>query len=560
MLFQSGNGSFMRVVGLILLAAGLMGLAACDPGTTPTATPPPSTPTNTVPPTDRPPIILVHGWKGSPNPLDFLACQAMSTPVPLPTDPADFPHFEENVAPLGYTKVYRAQLLSSPCFTPRMAQNIPYLRAAIAQALTGTKQSQVIIIAHSMGGVIAREYIEDTSLYQNDVCALITLGSPHRGVDISANYLGSLLAPLGMGVEFYIAKQEVMTDFLRVTMDTYNRNHGWRSGLPYYLINGDLRLQDRTILGQLIYLLSGGLASDGFVAVQSGAALRQGTPVPAGVSVTRVPSIPEAHSTSLGNPHYFSTPTSQTQDYVLNILRAGITCGVSSNTLPTGAGRLIVATAAQPAPPQPICDAGRLTQLLAQYRQESQLPFGTGDDQDRLALLFGQYLQDCPNKDGVTSAALAETALSNTLQINTLRIQATDVQVVFTDTNKRTLVVEPDGTIKNNIPGTKALRLPEGEIDIFYPPQNPEVRIEPRSRAPNRLPIAVNVIQVKGTSKATTEKFEFPAVIRPDDLYGILSPEARPDFVIYPLAPNLPTRPVLPTPLPVQPSLPRPLP
>jgi hypothetical protein len=44
--------------------------------------------------------------------------------------------------------------------------------------------SKVVLIAHSMGGLVSRAYIEDPSLYRNNVERLITLGTPHTGVNI----------------------------------------------------------------------------------------------------------------------------------------------------------------------------------------------------------------------------------------------------------------------------------------------------------------------------------------------------------------------------------------
>ncbi len=54
------------------------------------------------------------------------------------------------------------------------------LQSKIQEIKEKTKSSKVNLIAHSMGGLVARSYIEDKN-YANDVNQLITLGTPHRG-------------------------------------------------------------------------------------------------------------------------------------------------------------------------------------------------------------------------------------------------------------------------------------------------------------------------------------------------------------------------------------------
>lgn len=54
------------------------------------------------------------------------------------------------------------------------------LKTKIQEVISETKNSKVDLVAHSMGGLIARYYIENTN-YQNNVDQLITLGTPHKG-------------------------------------------------------------------------------------------------------------------------------------------------------------------------------------------------------------------------------------------------------------------------------------------------------------------------------------------------------------------------------------------
>jgi pimeloyl-ACP methyl ester carboxylesterase len=58
--------------------------------------------------------------------------------------------------------------------------NAVNLRAKIQEIRSKTNRPKVDIVAHSMGGLLAREYIE-SSYYENDVDQLITVGTPHLG-------------------------------------------------------------------------------------------------------------------------------------------------------------------------------------------------------------------------------------------------------------------------------------------------------------------------------------------------------------------------------------------
>ncbi len=55
-----------------------------------------------------------------------------------------------------------------------------YLRHWIGEAKKSAKTDQVILVAHSMGGLIARSYIQ-SQRYDNDVKKLIILGTPNHG-------------------------------------------------------------------------------------------------------------------------------------------------------------------------------------------------------------------------------------------------------------------------------------------------------------------------------------------------------------------------------------------
>lgn len=57
------------------------------------------------------------------------------------------------------------------------------LQSRIEGIISGTKVSRVDVVAHSMGGLVARAYVEEISgaIYNDTIDELITLGTPHKG-------------------------------------------------------------------------------------------------------------------------------------------------------------------------------------------------------------------------------------------------------------------------------------------------------------------------------------------------------------------------------------------
>lgn len=59
--------------------------------------------------------------------------------------------------------------------------------SALIPAASKTEGKRVILVAHSMGGLAARGYLQDHS-YRGDVAALITIGTPHQG-SVAAQFI-----------------------------------------------------------------------------------------------------------------------------------------------------------------------------------------------------------------------------------------------------------------------------------------------------------------------------------------------------------------------------------
>lgn len=111
--------------------------------------------------------------------------------------------------------------------TNTIAQNAEELARYIAGVKRVTGAQMVDLIAHSMGGLISRYYI-DRLMKDRDVAQLIMLGAPHGGTNCA-----SLPAALG----FYMpATLELRPAYLA---EVFNRQITRRQGVPFYLLAGN---------------------------------------------------------------------------------------------------------------------------------------------------------------------------------------------------------------------------------------------------------------------------------------------------------------------------------
>ncbi len=111
--------------------------------------------------------------------------------------------------------------------TKTIAQNAEELARYIAGVKRATGAQMVDLVAHSMGGLISRYYI-DRLMGDRDVGQLIMLGSPHGGTNCA-----SLPASLG----FYLpATLELRPAYLA---EVFNRQITRRHGVPFHLLAGN---------------------------------------------------------------------------------------------------------------------------------------------------------------------------------------------------------------------------------------------------------------------------------------------------------------------------------
>lgn len=64
---------------------------------------------------------------------------------------------------------------------PNLYSAIQYLIPAIDNAKLASESETIDIIAHSMGGLVARAYAQSENLYNDDIDQLIFLGTPNNG-------------------------------------------------------------------------------------------------------------------------------------------------------------------------------------------------------------------------------------------------------------------------------------------------------------------------------------------------------------------------------------------
>lgn len=152
---------------------------------------------------NRHPIVYVTGWTDNFNRFDPVVAQLQSN---------------------GY-RGFDADIQTSLGFTPPLRINALRVRSAIDTARYQTGQPRVILFGHSMGGLVARSYVE-SMLYRNDVSQMFTFGTPHRG------------APAITGL-VCLPNQPAVCEMAKPSMQLFNITHGQRPGVAYHAVGGD---------------------------------------------------------------------------------------------------------------------------------------------------------------------------------------------------------------------------------------------------------------------------------------------------------------------------------
>jgi len=157
------------------------------------------------------PVVLIHGWQDGER-----------------VEESQFKYMARWLERDGFD-VYYATGISPEGNLYRNAQK---LKETIERAKANGGASRVSLIAHSMGGLVARTYVE-SALYGGDVAQVFMLGTPQAGLDLWHGYLlRQIVRKPGMPSLQELAPAHTLL---------FNRAHHPRPDVPYFLIAGDYR-------------------------------------------------------------------------------------------------------------------------------------------------------------------------------------------------------------------------------------------------------------------------------------------------------------------------------
>lgn len=261
---------------------------------------------------NRSPIVFVHGFRGFPPQL--WGCNSSKyNQITAGEAKGYFNGTGDKLKSDGrYSdeEIVYARLVSNACYTPPLVSNVYYLKQAIQQAKDNTGQPKVILITHSMGGLVSRAYVEGSG-YRGDVQALFTFGSPHLGAptDVITFFfngvsLGSVCQNLQPGA----------CDFTTTGMSIFNRSHHKNGSIIYHVISGDAPWWTRSAAGIALDALIWG-ADDGIVPLDSGRAKNLG--------YFDRRTTGEVHVPMFGSNHYFASNSDSYRYCIKNILVYG---------------------------------------------------------------------------------------------------------------------------------------------------------------------------------------------------------------------------------------------
>jgi len=162
-------------------------------------------------PQPPPPVVLVHGWQDSEI-----------------VEESQFKYMTRWLERNGFSVYYATGI--SP--ERNLYRNARKLNETIERAKADSSASRVSLIAHSMGGLVARAYVE-SALYSGDVAQVTMLGTPQAGLNLWHGYLlRRVVRNPGMPSLQELAPAHTLL---------FNRAHHPRPDVPYYLIAGDYR-------------------------------------------------------------------------------------------------------------------------------------------------------------------------------------------------------------------------------------------------------------------------------------------------------------------------------
>ncbi len=174
------------------------------------------------------PIVLVPGWHGGRDQFDDPTTSDMVAWILDDRGPDQVIEVVEDI---------RADR--------KLSENALELIKAIDRAKEKARAKKVIIIGHSMGGLVARTYIESTDLYRGDVERVFMMGTPNGGVE-------PLPTTLVFGAQGIIdgSWRDLISvaEMLPPSRLLWDLRHKKPDGVQYHLIGGDFTLQSHPAL------------------------------------------------------------------------------------------------------------------------------------------------------------------------------------------------------------------------------------------------------------------------------------------------------------------------
>ena len=173
----------------------------------------------------KPVVVLVRGWGG----VDSVDHHCTTQPSHQPGN--YFGDLPQNLVGRNYD-VWEVNIDTGPSGTPSIEDNASCLETQLNSLQTNpnVKHSSYILVAHSMGGLISRAYLEGALGYTPTIVStLITVGTPHTGATLG--YLACLR---------HILTDKAACEFSPLGATLFDARYNNRNpNVNYYFIGGD---------------------------------------------------------------------------------------------------------------------------------------------------------------------------------------------------------------------------------------------------------------------------------------------------------------------------------
>jgi pimeloyl-ACP methyl ester carboxylesterase len=174
--------------------------------------------------TERRPVIVIPGMTASINygcffvgVSEWATCNDNKSWTWAPTAEGYYRPLLQRLEASGYSTATSYLQVYHYDWRQPLASNAARLKDLIDRVKTDTQRNEVDLIAHSMGGLVARALIQSDA-YGDDVAHLVTLGSPHAG--------SAKTYPIWEGAEFYdmSAQEELVFNLVLLHYAVWQEN------------------------------------------------------------------------------------------------------------------------------------------------------------------------------------------------------------------------------------------------------------------------------------------------------------------------------------------------